>query len=69
MPRLPMLAVLLLPGCTAAEITSSFADLRWHVSEMFNFAGPPPAPPYPGYMVSEAASPSAAGATAAAEEK
>jgi hypothetical protein len=52
-----MLAVLLLPGCTAAEVTSAFADLRWHVSQVFHFSAPPPVPAYPAHMAGGTAVP------------
>ena len=57
MPILLMLAVLLLPGCTAAEVTSAFADLRWHASQVFNFSAPPPVPAHSAYVASGAADP------------
>lgn len=69
MPTRLLLAVLLLSGCTANEMTSAFADLRWNVSQVFNFSAPPPVPANSGPAASGAAGPATAGATAAVEER
>ena len=55
MPRVLMLAVLLLPGCTMAEVASGVADLRWHVAETFRYSAPPPVPAYSVNAPGEAA--------------
>ena len=69
--RLLLLAVpLLAAGCTANEMTSAVADLRWNVSQVFAFSAPPPAPAYPAPMAGGAAGPTTtAEATAAAVEE
>ncbi|MDO9712647.1 hypothetical protein [Paracraurococcus lichenis] len=39
-----MLTVLLLSGCTAAEVTSAMADLRWQAAQVVAYSAPPALP-------------------------